>query len=645
MRKSYFLFSMLVILEANVVLQAQVNIPLDRKVGEIFVAIGGGHYQVWHPTPPTATLVETITNGAATDNNAGCAFSSTYAPFTTDLSANNVFKDFIDDPQNVFQTISVVPAGGAQPTSVAFDSLGHSYVGVAAGNGLIEEYGPSGTLVQTLPLNTSKLKDGSPWMDLSTDAQTIYFTNGSNTVHQYVFSTNMVSKFATISGATLYALRVLPTATQTATGGLLLVAAVFSGSSNIQLLDSSGATKQTYSVTAPPVNEANFQVLTLDPNGTSFWAGNPTTHNFYRFNLATGRIEVGPVNTAVGSGPNGMCAYGGFSAAQPQPITVTASLVPNAITTNTTCSAESLSGFMNCTFSTVVPPPATAEACPDTVNTITSNCFVIALNGINVGSLPLVAGTPTLQLVYNYSQIAQAAGTSYTGLPCALTSPDGSKCEVHSIDATPNNLANGDTSIYQGFDVAMDSVRDTLNPVALKNEFTDINAAVIHDQTLDDGSDTTTSIFTMNEQPIAVSGSQSCGYTSPLLNAEFNQGRTIPFKFTAVSPPNTCPSGPNFLTNLKARLELVQLNNLSNPNAPPHRVDFSLSDGTPCTESTPCFYGLSTNTWILNVSTKGLQGAVNGIPTQYLGTTIDDSHQIPTFSTTASGPTDIFFLD
>src|SRR6516164_5955107 len=220
----------LLMLGATSVSQAQ---TLDRKVGEIFVAIGNGTYQVWDFSTTPPTLVDTIANGAPTDANAGCAFDSTYHPFTTDMTANEVFKDMIDDPQTPIETIPVLAkAGGAQPTSVAFDSLGNSYVGVAGGNGLIEEYGPNGTLVQTLPVNTTKLKGGSAWMDLSADGKTIYFTNGTNIVSQFAVSSSRINKFASISGATLFGLRVLTPAAQNATAGLtggpglLLVAAV-----------------------------------------------------------------------------------------------------------------------------------------------------------------------------------------------------------------------------------------------------------------------------------------------------------------------------------------------------------------------------------------------------------------------------------
>jgi hypothetical protein len=656
--------------------RAQITIPLDRKVGDLFAATGAGSYHVYTHTAlsPDYVLADpdgTIFDGFVTDNTAGCGFDLTYHPFTTgfttDLTANRVFRDAIDNPQTPIRTIPVAH-GGAQPTSITFDSQGNSYIGMAGGNGLIQEYSPSGTFVRTLPVlppNTTSLSGGTPYMDLSPGGQIVYFTNSSNNINQLDISSNKITKFAGVGSGTAYGLSVLTPAAQAATAsftggpGLLLVAVVSSssgGSSGVQLFNAKGNSIKTYTV----AGENNFQVLALHSNGTAFLVGSPTTHNVYLIDLASGAVQD---SVNVGStGPSGLCVYGAFRAAQLpslavakttvfQPITVTAALTPGGSTNNTTCTAASGTNTMDCTFTTSVPDVTQTSKClPAPTESTNVSCFSITLNGINLTSLPTVADKPTLQLVYNYTQIPQAAGTSDTSPPlaCSLTSPDGTKCEVHSVDVTPNN-GSSDGSIYQGFDLATFSTQSVqtnpsvLNPVMLKNELHELTDFIVHGTISLGGSDKTKSIFTLNEQPIQVAGSQSCGYTSPLLNSQFNQGRTIPFKFQAVSPPNTCASGPNFLTTLHPRLVLVQLNNLSTFNAAPHRVDFFLSDGTPCTESTPCFYSLSTTTWILNVSTKNLQGAVNNVPTSYLGTTIDDSNQIPSFSSTAaSGAPDIF---
>src|SRR6266487_1185288 len=212
----------------------------DRQLGDIFVAIGNGSYQVYHNN----VLAETITDTAGGGNTAGCGFDSTYHAFTTNGTFNDVFRRKIDDPQNVLQTFPVTSAVGAGPTSVAFNSSGNFYVGNATGNGLIGKYSQSGTLLQTLPVGAIKLKGGSPWIDLSPDALTLYFTNGTKNISKFSVSSSSVTGFASIPGATLFAIRVLPVATQTATGGYLLVAA----GSTIQLFNSTGTSIKTYTV-------------------------------------------------------------------------------------------------------------------------------------------------------------------------------------------------------------------------------------------------------------------------------------------------------------------------------------------------------------------------------------------------------------
>src|SRR5207249_8713877 len=102
--------------------------------------------------------------------------------------------------------------------------------------------------------------------------------------------------FATgLPGSAAFALRILP-------NGDVLVA----DSDTIRRLNSLGATVQTYD--AP--GEDSWSALSLDANAPSFWAGNSSSSNFYRFNLATGAIEVGPINTGPGSTLRGICVRG-----------------------------------------------------------------------------------------------------------------------------------------------------------------------------------------------------------------------------------------------------------------------------------------------------------------------------------------------
>jgi uncharacterized repeat protein (TIGR01451 family) len=58
-------------------------------------------------------------------------------------------------------------------------------------------------------------------------------------------------------------------------------------------VNAAGSTVQVYD----SAGENNWFALSLDPVASSFWAGDFTTGNIYRFGIATGAIEVGPFPT------------------------------------------------------------------------------------------------------------------------------------------------------------------------------------------------------------------------------------------------------------------------------------------------------------------------------------------------------------
>ena len=91
-------------------------------------------------------------------------------------------------------------------------------------------------------------------------------------------------------GGQAFALRLLPPGD--GSGGLIVA-----DRTNIKRLDGAGAVVQIYDA----AGENNWFAMNLDPNGTSFWAADFGTSNFYRFNIVTGAIEVGPINTGTGS--------------------------------------------------------------------------------------------------------------------------------------------------------------------------------------------------------------------------------------------------------------------------------------------------------------------------------------------------------
>ena len=147
---------------------------------------------------------------------------------------------------------------------------------------------------------------GTDWLDLASDQKTMFYTSeGGRIMRLDVSGTGtQLGDFADIGG-TSFALRLLPPGD--GSGGLLVA-----NSSDIKRLDGAGNIVQTYD--AP--GEDSWFALNLDPNGKSFWAGDFSTGDFFRFNIATGAIEVGPINTGTGSGTLfGLCVKGEPAAA------------------------------------------------------------------------------------------------------------------------------------------------------------------------------------------------------------------------------------------------------------------------------------------------------------------------------------------
>ncbi|MEL6823965.1 MAG: putative Ig domain-containing protein, partial [Calditrichota bacterium] len=123
--------------------------------------------------------------------------------------------------------------------------------------------------------------------------------------YDVVNDTQLTPFTTTLPGVAAYALRLLP-------GGGLLVA----DSEQIHRLDENANIVQSYDATG----ENTWFALNLDPDGTSFWSGDFSTANFYKFDIATGNILVGPVNT--GTGPAtlfGLSVFGEITVSQNNP--------------------------------------------------------------------------------------------------------------------------------------------------------------------------------------------------------------------------------------------------------------------------------------------------------------------------------------
>jgi hypothetical protein len=189
--------------------------------------------------------------------------------------------------------------------SIVFDAGGNFYVGNATGNRDIHKY--DAAWVRQAVYDVAIENVGSDWIDLAADQKTVYYTSEGRKVFRYDVDADVqLADFTTVPGdGELFALRILE-------DGSVLVA----NDVDIKLLDPMGAVVRSYDVTG----ENGWFSLNLDPDGDSFWSGSFETDNFYKFDIATGGMDVhtlGPINTGTtGGNLYGLTVYGERTAAQ-----------------------------------------------------------------------------------------------------------------------------------------------------------------------------------------------------------------------------------------------------------------------------------------------------------------------------------------
>ncbi|MCB0176188.1 MAG: hypothetical protein KDJ97_37160 [Anaerolineae bacterium] len=266
------------------------------RTGDVFVGVSNGQYQHYDIN---GNLLETLSDGLG-GFTTGCAFDSAGDLYTTNFGNTRVIKYDNEPPHSILQVINTgMTSPGGHSESIVFAANGDFYVGHADGNGLIHKYDAIGNLETTFSVAVDNR--GTDWIDLASDQNTFFYTSEGRAIQVYDTSTKtQLDNFATLPGSgNAFALRLLPPGD--GTGGLLVA-----DRANIKRLNGNGNVIQTYDVSG----ENNWFALNLDPNGTSFWSADFGTSNFYKFNIETGEIELGPINTGTGSGTLfGICVF------------------------------------------------------------------------------------------------------------------------------------------------------------------------------------------------------------------------------------------------------------------------------------------------------------------------------------------------
>lgn len=272
-------------------------------LGDVYAGVSSGSYGVYSNG---GTFKEVLSDGLG-GFTTGCSFDPPRLKlYTTNFSSSRVVVWDDASPHPILTVINSAADGGGSAESIAFDTLGNFYVGHAGGSRQIHKYDAAGTLLARYTVATERV--GSDWIELAADQKTIYYTSEGARVMAYDVSTGtQLTDFANVGG-TSYALRLLPPGD--GSNGMLVA-----HQTDIVRLDASGVVVQGYDVAGAD----SWFALNLDPNGTSFWSGDINTGDFYRFNIATGAVEIGPVDAAGANSLYGLCVKGEPTGAVPPP--------------------------------------------------------------------------------------------------------------------------------------------------------------------------------------------------------------------------------------------------------------------------------------------------------------------------------------
>jgi hypothetical protein len=337
--------------------------------------------------------------------------------------------------------------------------------------------------------------------------------------------------------------------------------------------------------------------------------GDATTNHLILFDMST-RSTVTTLNTGSGTTLRGVCADGGFSAAQgfappSGPATQSFERTPG---NNTVLFISPVSGTIF---------RATLAGLQNNVSVTVRHSLVD----------PSVAASDAKVFAFNPGVPTDPNFSSYPGpLPCDTTfttlASMPNTCEVFQFESKPgldtSVTANVQICPPSGCDGAPFDVANS-NPRLIRNLDEDITDGI---NTFPLSGTKSNCVYTVNQQN-KVAGAHSCGFQSPTQDQTFSkvQGSSIPFKFVAVGAGGTCPPNASGLLSagqIKPLLMIVQVVPGIAP-IPKTVIVKGNSGGFPV-------FSFSGNTWQLQVDTSNLSTG------KYLATVIDLMNVIPAFN-------------
>ena len=408
----------------------------------LFVGINNGQVkQFGKDGSPMATL-NTNLGGSTT----GMGFDAFSNLFVTDFTANAVSK---------FPGLGPAANFGAgyncKPESIVFDGAGNAYVGETGCSHAIVKLDPYGTI--TAVYQPAVEQQGTDWIDLSPDQCTLYYTSQGPSVLRFNACTRQQMAPLTSELTEALGLRVLPD------GGV-----VVANLKNIKRFNGTGKLVQTYDATG----EDCWSALTLDNDGTSFWATDYCTSDVVRFDLDHGTL-ISKFNAGVAANsvfgiqtftPAQTTAAGTFIASptsasvtpgQAASYSLTFSPVGAAVGQDFSFSCGNLPAGASCTFS---PGSATAQSSGVTttltVNTGTGTTALLLQQRRGTVWFGMLLPMLPLLLLTGRSRRGKVAAMALALLMAAVLVSCGgggtSSTPSPSVNNSPPTVSNGATS-------------------------------------------------------------------------------------------------------------------------------------------------------------------------------------------------------
>ena len=254
--------------------------------GDVFAATGNGEVK-WYR--PDGSLVKTMDTGQGKETT-GMTIDSAGNLYVTNFGADTV--SHFDNQGNLLGTFG--SDYEYEPESLLLDKDGNFYVG-HAGASIVNKLDRQGNLLTQFDVETEDR--GTDWIELGPDQCTLYYTSEGNRILRFDICANrQLPDFASgLPGEAAYALRLLD-------DGSILVA----DSEEIYHLDTNGNVIRSYD--AP--GEDCWFALNRDPDGRSFWSGDTCNGNFYKFDIKSGNLLLGPINACQSGLLSGLLSSG-----------------------------------------------------------------------------------------------------------------------------------------------------------------------------------------------------------------------------------------------------------------------------------------------------------------------------------------------